>query len=90
MEEGCDCHVSYSESVLDFLFFVSNLSDIWRGGSALSKVPPTPASADWWVSQLVIACDSWRRSVGTEPIWWIFKHVHSSVCVVLKNFQTFD
>ncbi|RXW11311.1 hypothetical protein EST38_g14544 [Candolleomyces aberdarensis] len=66
---GCDTQLqfSYPESFLEFLATLPTGVDFSAG--AYSKVLPTPASADWWVSLAIV-----RK--GDQSLWEMFQDVH--------------
>jgi hypothetical protein len=78
IEGGCDADFQLSgpEEFLELLGGLPTGVDMC--GGAHSKVLPTPASADWWVS-LVIARG------GIRCLCEIFKDVHDSVRAVLYD-----
>ncbi|RXW12252.1 hypothetical protein EST38_g13601, partial [Candolleomyces aberdarensis] len=69
---GCNTQFSYPETFLDFVFsLIFYPTRFMEEGVAHSKVIPTPASADWWVSLAI------SRKEGVS-LWYVFQAVHHS------------
>ncbi|RXW19596.1 hypothetical protein EST38_g6258 [Candolleomyces aberdarensis] len=70
--KGCNTQFSYPETFLDFVFsLIFYPTRFLEEGVAHSKVIPTPASADWWVSLAI------SRKEGVS-LWYVFQAVHHS------------
>ncbi|RXW19595.1 hypothetical protein EST38_g6259 [Candolleomyces aberdarensis] len=68
---GRDTEFSYPETFLQFLTSLPRYMAL-PAGSVRSKVLPTLASADWWVSLAIAHKED-------ESLWEMFKDVHNSV-----------
>ena len=83
IEGGCDTHLLYPESFLEFLVDIKGYGFMSAMGSKHLEACPTLASADWWVSLAIAHKDK-------PSIWCIFRWIHELVRTVLDLFHTFD